>query len=187
MIRLVTTAAAILLAAPALAEQHTSGPDYQAMVDFFSPAAEQAAQAVEAGEWQGVAGWMADKVQDDAPIYFAGYVVLSAGPSMNFDGSLTGEDLAAMAAMAGGPQMAMMQGLEDYDLEVDVKAAWQLPGDAVAGEVAFYESGSLPNLGSDDAARGPFSSATVCAVRLAGAEAGEPIIAIASCEVMAQL
>ncbi len=66
MIRLAT--AAILLATPALAEQHTSGPDYQAMVDFFSPAAEQATTAVENGDWQGVAGWMADRVEDDAPI-----------------------------------------------------------------------------------------------------------------------
>ncbi len=100
---------------------------------------------------------------------------------------MKGEDLAAMAAMAGGPQMSMMEGLEDYDLEVDVKAAWQLPGDAVAGEVAFYESGSLPNLSSGAEERGPFSSATVCAVRLSDSGTDNPMISIASCEVMAQL
>lgn len=188
-----TALAAILAlaAAPALAEQHQSGPEYQAMQDFFGPAAEDAAAAVEAGDWQGIAGWMSDKIDDDAPIYFHGYALLSGGPSASFEASMTGADLASMARMAGGPQAQMADQIEDYDLEVQVKAAWELPddpvsGDAFAGEVAFYESGTMPNMGAGDGERSPFSSATVCALRLTGQE-GERSIAIASCEVMAQL
>lgn len=187
-------AAALLaaVAAPALAEQHQSGPDYQAIQDFFAPASEDAAQAVESGEWRGVAGWMGERAQDDAPIYFKGYALLSTGPSASFEASMKGADLTAMADMAGGPQAQMADEIEDYDLEVDVKAAWQLPddpvrGEAFAGEVAFYESGSLPNIGAGgEGERSPFSSATVCAVRLTGGE-GDRSIALASCEVMAQL
>lgn len=189
-----TALAAVLAvaAAPALAEQHQSGPEYQAMQDFFGPAAEDAAAAVEAGDWEGIAGWMSDKIDDDAPIYFHGYALLSTGPSASFEASMKGADLAAMANMAGGPQAQMSGEIEDYGLEVQVKAAWELPddpvsGDAFAGEVAFYESGSLPEIGaSEEGARSPFSSATVCAIRLTGAE-GERSIAVASCEVMAQL
>lgn len=191
MLRSVSLATAVLaLAAPAFSEAHQSGADFQAMQDFFGPLSETAPEAVSAGDWEGIAGWMSDKVQDDAPIYFHGHVQLSAGPSASFEGSLMGEDLAAMAQMAGGPQGAMMEGLEDYDLEVQVKAAWELPdetdGETFAGEVAFYESGSLPNLPSGNEARSPFSSATVCAVRLTGMQ-GDYEIAAASCEVQAQL
>jgi hypothetical protein len=184
-INLLAPLALALGAVPAAAEQHMSGEDYQTLQDFVAPIQEQAAQAVEAGDWDGIAGWMAEHTMPEAPFYFDGDLVLSSGPVIGFQMTLSGADLTDYARAAGGMHMSGMDAIEDYELTVDVKAAWQVPGEAVAGEVAFYESGRIEVPEGSAMPSGPFSSATVCAIRLSGGEIRT--IELANCKVNANL
>lgn len=199
--------AAAALAAPsaqAQAQDAGGGLTAEQAREFVSALGEQAREAVEADEWEGVSGWIADHVEDEARIHVEGAYQMSSGPAGSYEMTLSGAHLKRFARMALlGPQgEAMTEALSDYRLEVEVDSAWQIPGDKVSIAVNFYETGRLDfsammsegagqaGGGGQDAAEpeigGVFSAATTCAMRLGGS--GEDIvIEMAFCEVMAQL
>jgi hypothetical protein len=182
-IRLTLAALLALPAGTALADNHLSGPSYQAVTEFFAPLGEEAEEMAASGGMHVLTRWMSDRTQDEAPFFFTGDVVLSDGPTARFEMTLTGADLEDFGQMAQGGQMGMMDNvLSDYSLDVVTNAAWGLPDGGIAGEVAFYETGSLefPE-GAAPIEPGPFSSATVCSIRLTPGP--ERMIQMANCDV----
>ncbi|EKE45505.1 hypothetical protein OCGS_0595 [Oceaniovalibus guishaninsula JLT2003] len=182
------TLAAALLGATA-AHAQDGGLTTDDVRNFLNPLADDAQQAVENGNWNGVQDWLSQHVADDAPLHFAGDVILSGGPSTTFTSSLTGADLKAFGQAAlMGMQSDRQDMVEEYSLEVRVMDTWQLPDGKVSAAVAFYESGSLnaPEGMEDSPLAGPFSSATTCALRMGGS-ADSPQIELANCKVDASI
>lgn len=176
-------AALALAAAPAALAQDTAGGLSVADArEFLDTVAGEAQSAADAGDWQGIATWMAEHVAEDAPVQIDGEFVTSGGPSGTYRMSLSGADLvdyAQMTAMhANATEMGDM--LSDFRLETRVDGAWQVPTDKVSVAVTFYETGQIdPALG---ALGGVFSSMTECAMRLGGT-ADDVVIEVATCNV----
>ena len=177
---LLAGAAALALAAPAaFAETHMSGPAYQAAQDFAGQIQNQAQTAFEGGDYASLASWMAENVSDEANLHFSGEVVLSDGPTTEYNLAVSGDELAQLAESAMG--MGGMPGdlVEEYELNVQVNAAWDVPGDVSGAEIAFYESGTFGEREGIALPTGPFSSSTVCTMHLGGEDQSQ--IVSASC------
>lgn len=169
-------AGAILAAGPALAQEQGFGPE--AARDFVMSLGETAESAVREGDWQGIAGWIGDHVEDGAPIQMNGEFVMTEGPTGSYRLSMSGADLERFARMSGSmPQQGgMYEALSDYSLDVSVEGSWPLPDDLVGVAVRFYETGRIDlsrmQEGGDapagaDGPGGVFSSMTECGMRLA--------------------
>lgn len=177
---LATGALALALAAPtALADTHMSGPAYQAAHDFAGQFQEGMRTAFEGGDYTSLTSWMAENVSDEANLHFSGEVVLSDGPTTEYNLAVSGDELAQLAQSTMG--MGGMPGelIEEYELNVQVNAAWDVPGDVSGAEIAFYESGTFGEREGVALPTGPFSSSTVCTMHLGGEDQSQ--IVSASC------
>jgi hypothetical protein len=179
--RLAAGTLALALCAPAAtAETHMSGSAYQAAQDLVSRLQEERQTAFEGGEYVSLASWMADNAMDRSDFHFSGEMVLSDGPATTYALSVSGDELAQLAASAMmGAQGVPGDLIEEYELNVVVNAAWDVPGDVSGAEIAFYESGTFGTREGIALPEGPFSSSTVCTMHLGGADQGE--IMTASC------
>ncbi|PRY95537.1 hypothetical protein BCF33_1158 [Hasllibacter halocynthiae] len=185
--RILTSAAAIaMLAVPALAQDQSGGDAQQIANDFFNPIADEATSAVQSGNWKGIAGWMSENTADEAPFYFAGTALSSEGPAAAFTMAIDASELEEFAMQAGGMQGMTGDMIDDYDLEVMVRGAWQVPDNRIGAEVAFYESGTLNPPEGMDMPSGPFTSATICTVRLSDVD-DDAEIEMATCMVTAMM
>lgn len=187
------------LAGPAMAQQSDSGTetsgagsaaaeqqlDQQAVQQFFDPMAEEARQGVESGDWAGLQGWLAEHVTDEASFAMEGQMAISGGPASTFSTVMSGEELKRFAAMSGGGQGAMMQALDDYQIEVNVAGVQPLPGGKTNSQVMFTETGTMEFPGAEDPMT--FVSATICDFMLSGGTAEEAEITFAGCRVTAAM
>ena len=176
-----TGALALTLAVPAaLADNHTSGPDYETAQALADRARKEVRSAFEEGSYTSLASWMADNSVDAADFHFSGEAVLSDGPATTYELSVSGDELAQLAESVTGMQGVPGDLVEEYELDVVVNAAWKVPGEVSGAEIAFYESGRFGERDGMVLPTGPFSSSTVCAMHLDGAEPSR--IRVASCK-----
>lgn len=176
---------ALGLASPvALAASHQSGPAFQAAQDFANAIQEEVGSAIERGEYKSAVSAMADRITDESTFHFSGELVLSDGPTSNYTLAVSGDELIQLARSPMGMRGMGGDLIEEYELNVVVNAAWDVPGDVSGAEIAFYESGTFGERegdGGEGAAlpTGPFSSSTVCTMHLGGKDSGQ--ILTASC------
>ena len=178
--RIATGILALGLAAPAaLADNHMSGPDYQAAQDFAQAFRDAMRTAFDEGNHQSLVAAMAERATDESTFHFSGEVVLSDGPTTEYNLAVSGDELTQLAQGAMGMGGMPSDLVEEYELEVVVNAAWNVPSDASGAEIAFYESGTFGEREGVALPTGPFSSSTVCTMHLGGGDQSQ--ILTASC------
>lgn len=163
---------------------------------FFGDLPTRAETAVAEGDWQGIRGWMQDHVADEATIALTGTFVGTDGASMTYQAAMRGRDLKRVSALsmsAMGPQAMANGAISNYEADVEVVAATELPNGLVSANVTFNEYGRLDLSALAGAADGQaavpaealepvvFTSEADCTFRLERRE-GEIVIVLAACE-----
>lgn len=180
---LVAAGTALFIAGSAVAQD--ARLTRQEATNFLEPLGEQAKQAVQRGDWQGITKWMQEHVADDAPVAIRGSFLATTGSTMSFQLSLSGAELQRFAGMTMGRLDRMPDAIGDYRIDIDVLGVTELPNGDVNALIRAVETGVLKAAPGNGGARPPaFHATTSCTLRLASAGDGDPEIRLAGCELM---
>lgn len=183
MLRSLIAGSALLIAVTAHAQDPITAAEVRA---FFAPLAERAQSAVSDRRWLSIIRWFEGHMADEATIVFDGSVVLSAGPVLRFQLSMTGRDFERMFSMTtASPQMAdLIENTDDYAMKIEVDGVEPLPDGSAIAHVTVLEAGTI---GFPDAVEVSTDSSVIfeqrheCSLRLRRA-AEDFEIALARCD-----
>lgn len=193
------TLCALGIAPSALAQDKALEEDE--VTNFLINYSAKAEDLVNAKDWDGLQAWMQGLVNDDARFAMKGSIVSQRGGTFTYSGTMSGQQVKELHSSGTMGMRPMMQAIEDYTLDVDLRGVSLLPNGDAQALVQFRESGRIDPeelaqamgqakqsegrsaLAAESQPRGAVFQATAnCDLRLTRASAGGIEVSLAACD-----